>query len=211
MDKKFWQSKWDKNEIRFNQSKPHPLLVKHFDKLSLDKGNRVFLPLCGKTIDIAWLISNGFYVVGVELVEIAIQQLFNELEIEPKIEQVGELKLYRAENLDIFVGDFFKVRGKMLKPINAVYDRAALVALPEKKRIKYTKHLVSITKKAPQILITFDYNQEEISGPPFSINSDEIKMHYGDKYKTDLIESIHSQSSLKKSVSVAENIWILSE
>jgi thiopurine S-methyltransferase len=209
MDKKFWKNKWDRNEIAFHQSKATPLLVKHFKKLSLKKGSRVFLPLCGKTLDIAWLMSKGFHVVGVELVELAIQQLFNELGIKPAIHQSGELKLYSSDNIDIFVGNFFKVRGKMIKPVDAVFDRAAIVALPEKKRVKYAKHLQTITKKAPQLLITFDYNQDEMSGPPFSVNSEEVKMHYGNDYEITLIESNHIPNGLKGSISVTENIWLL--
>jgi thiopurine S-methyltransferase len=209
MDKKFWKTKWSKNEIAFHQSKANPLLVKHFKKLSLKKGNRVFLPLCGKTLDIGWLMSKGFHVIGVELVEPAIEQLFNELKIEPQILQSGELKLYTAENIDIFVGDFFKLRGKMIKPVHAVYDRAALVALPEKKRIRYTKHLLSITKKSPQLLITFDYNQDERPGPPFSVNSEEVKRHYGDIYEINLIETINNPLGLKRNLTVTENVWLL--
>ncbi len=49
-----WLQKWEKNEIGFHESEANPLLVEHFKELSLAKGSRIFLPLCGKTLDIAW-------------------------------------------------------------------------------------------------------------------------------------------------------------
>ena len=130
MDANFWLQKWTKNQIAFHRSEANPALVKYFDSLSLVKNSRIFLPLCGKTLDIAWLLAQGYRVAGAELVEMAIEQLFAELGVEPKIAAVGEVKHYSATNIDIFVGDIFEVSGKMLGSIDAVYDRAALVALP---------------------------------------------------------------------------------
>ncbi len=210
METNFWQQKWDKNEIGFHKNEVNPILIKHFNRLSLEKGNRIFIPLCGKTLDISWLISNGFKVVGVELVEIAIQQLFSELNVDYKILEKGTLKHYFAENIDIFVGNYFDLSKDIIGNVDAVYDRACLVALPEETRKKYSKHLINITKSAPQLLITFDYEQSEMSGPPFSVNNEEVNGHYKDNYKLNLMESIDSSSSLRGSFAVKENVWLLS-
>lgn len=102
------------NEIGFHEGEANRLLVKYFDALCLAEGHRVFVPLCGKTLDIAWLLSNGFRVAGAELVESAIEQLFSELGIEPEISEVGGVKRYSAKNIDIFVGDIFAVSSEIL-------------------------------------------------------------------------------------------------
>lgn len=107
MNRDFWIQKWEKNEIGFHQSTPNPLLVTYFNELNLVKGSRVFLPLCGKTLDIDWLLSKGFKVTGVELSELAIEQLFKELGVEPEIIECGNTSCYRATNIDVFVGDIF--------------------------------------------------------------------------------------------------------
>lgn len=209
MDSNFWQEKWDNNEIAFHKSEVNPLLIKHFDRLSLKKGNRIFIPLCGKTLDISWLLSNGFKVVGVELAEIAIHQLFEQLNIEYKVVEENNFKHYSSENIDIFVGDYFDLTREILGQVDTVYDRACLVALPEEMRNSYTSRLIDITNSAPQLLITFEYNQNERQGPPFSVDTEEVNRHYKDSYNLTLLESIET-TSLRGSFLVKENVWLLS-
>ncbi|MBT9316467.1 thiopurine S-methyltransferase [Leptothoe spongobia] len=209
MDTSFWLQKWEKNDIRFHESEVNPILVNYFKELSLVKGNRVFVPLCGKTLDIAWLLSHGYHVAGAELIEIAIEQLFMELEVEPKISAAGKVKHYSATNIDLYVGDIFNVSSKMLGPVDAIYDRAALVALPEKMRHRYTAHLTEITAKAPQLLISYEYDQSLMTGPPFSISNEEVNQHYGDKYDLTLIASADVPGGLKGKCAAKENVWLL--
>ena len=167
------------------------------------------MPLCGKTLDIAWLLSNTYCVVGAELIEMAIEQLFEALGIEPKIVAVGELRRYSATNIDIFVGDILKLSAKMLGPVNAIYDRAALVALPEDMRKQYTAHLTKITNKAPQLLVSYEYDQALMEGPPFSISRKEVNQHYSDSYDLTLLASSDVPSGLKGNCEAKENVWLL--
>lgn len=169
MDSSFWLQKWEKNEIAFHKSEANPMLVKYFGELSLSKGSRVFVPLCGKTLDISWLLSEGYRVTGAELAEIAVEQLFDELGMKPKISRFGKTSLYSAKDIDIFVGNIFDVSGEILSSIDAIYDRAALVALPEAMRNRYTAHLKEITSKAPQLLVTFEYDQNLMEGLLFQL------------------------------------------
>ena len=170
MDTDFWLQRWQENNIAFHRSEANPLLVTHFKALGLAKGSRVFVPLCGKTKDIAWLLSNGYRVAGAELIEMAIEQLFMELGIAPKISDVGKVKHYSATDIDIFVGNIFELSGQILGPVDSVYDRAALVALPTEMRDRYTAHLTEITHGASQLLICYEYDQTLMAGPPFSIS-----------------------------------------
>ncbi|HXT65661.1 MAG TPA: thiopurine S-methyltransferase, partial [Nitrospiraceae bacterium] len=124
MDPSFWHDRWEKNEIAFHESKANPVLVKHVNELSLAKGSRVFVPLCGKTRDISWLLSKGYRVAGAELSQIAIEQLFIELGLQPEISTVGEVEQWSANRVDIFVGDIFALSRKMLGPVDTIYDRA---------------------------------------------------------------------------------------
>src|SRR4029078_13352359 len=114
MDPSFWHQRWEKNEIAFHESQANPVLVSHFNELSFAKGSRVFVPLCGKTLDISWLLSNGYRVAGAELSQIAIEQLFMELGLQPEISRVGEVEQWSDKNLDICVGDIFAVSERCL-------------------------------------------------------------------------------------------------
>jgi thiopurine S-methyltransferase len=215
MQADFWHQKWQKNEIGFHLPEANPLLVKHFSKLQLKKGARVFLPLCGKTLDIAWLLSQGYRVAGAELSAIAIEDLFKSLNLTPNIKTLGEISHYSAANIDLFVGDIFKVSPAMLGNVDAVYDRAALVALPDEMRKLYTAHLQMLTNRetqsnhVPQLLICFEYDQTLHAGPPFSISADEVKQHYQTNYEVTLLASEMIAGGLKAQIPAVENVWLL--
>ena len=169
MDASFWHQKWADNNIAFHNSEVNPLLVKHFEALALEKGDRIFVPLCGKTLDIAWLLSKGYRVAGAELSKVAIEQLFAELGVEPDVTEQGEMTRYSATDIDIFVGTIFALSHERLGAVDAVYDRAALVALPGEMRDRYTTHLTEIINKAPQLLISYDCSLDKLCSC-FSIN-----------------------------------------
>jgi thiopurine S-methyltransferase len=205
----FWHNKWEKNEIGFHLPEANPLLVKYFPTLNLKESARVFLPLCGKTLDIAWLHAQGYRVAGAELSQLAIEDLFANLNLTPSITKLGEITHYSAANIDMFVGDIFKVTPAILGKVDAVYDRAALVALPEDMRKSYTTHLMALTKKAPQLLICFEYDQTIHEGPPFSISADEVKQHCQATYDLTLLASENLQDGLKGKYPCTEEVWWL--
>lgn len=209
MKASFWHQKWERGDIGFHENEANPLLIEHFEKLNLAKGSRVFLPLCGKSRDAAWLLACGYRVVGAELSELAITTLFKELGLGPEISKVGELTRYSAKNINMLVGDIFDVSAEYLEPINAIYDRAALVALPAFIRRQYTSHLMNITNAAPQLLISYEYNQLLMEGPPFSVNENEVKQHYGATYQLKSVEIKNVAGGLKGKVASAETAWLL--
>lgn len=210
MDSNFWHQLWESNDIGFHQRAVNPLLAEYFNALSLADGCRLFIPLCGKTLDIAWLLSKGYRVAGAELNKPAVEQLFSELGVEPRISKLGKLDCYSAENIDIFVGDIFNLSAEILGDVDAIYDRAALVALPEVMRKQYRSHLLEITHVAPQLLLTFEYDQTLMEGPPFSISANDIKRYYSDIYTLNLLKQIKIPGGLKGQCEASETIWLLS-
>lgn len=182
LDRKFWQEKWQRNEIGFHLPKPHPLLRRFLPELHLAKDARLFLPLCGKTLDIAWLLSQGLNVAGIELCDLAVKQLFDELGVQPVSTSWRGGTCYSTSGLRVYQGDFFELSAEELGAVDAVYDRAALVALPETMRARYTQQLAEMTELAPQLLITFEYDQARMSGPPFAVPAAEVVRLYGARY-----------------------------
>lgn len=209
MEAGFWHRKWESNDIGFHEGVPNALLVKHFGDLGLAPGSRVFLPLCGRTRDIDWLLDQGCRVAGAELSETAVRQWFTGNDIEPAVKDVGALKHYSAPGIDIFVGDIFDLSSAVLGGIDAIYDRAALVALPADMRKRYAAHLRAITDNAPQLLICFEYDQSELDGPPFSIDDEEVRRHYGEFYELVLRERREVAGGLKGKCAARENVWLL--
>lgn len=209
MDHDFWHDKWEKNQLGFHQPDGNPLLVQHFPQLKIKKGATVFVPLCGKTGDIAWLLDQDYAVKGCELSEIAIQQLFDDLEVTPDISQSHNLKIYRAPNLEIFVGDFFELDRDLLGGVDVIYDRAALVALPSDMRTRYSQHLMTLSNRAPMFVITFEYDQSKADGPPFSISEAEMQSHYDAAYHLSPLTTIVLEEGLKGLHPASETVWQL--
>lgn len=209
MEASYWHERWGENRIAFHEEQANALLVQFFDRLELGAGARVFVPLCGKSRDIGWLLSRGCRVVGIELSEIAVRQLFDELGVEPEVKNIGELKHFKAPDLEIFAGDIFELSGDLLGEVEAVYDRAALVALPEDMRLRYVKHVTEITGAAKQLVITFNYDQSVIPGPPFSIETKEIEGHFAETYAISPLDSVEVEGRLKGKVDALENLWLL--
>lgn len=204
----FWLQKWADRQIAFHKSEANPALVDHLGTLSLPSGSRVFVPLCGKTRDIGWLLSEGRAVAGVELAEQAVDELFEELGLRPDTSTVGNLTRRSARDIDIFVGDFFDLSRETLGRVDAIYDRAALVALPRAMREQYAAHLKEITSAAPQLLLTFEYDEAAIEGPPFSVSADEVRELYGDSYHISLLSHADVAGGLKGSAA-HESVWKL--
>lgn len=211
MHHNFWHQRWQTNQIGFHLPEANPLLVKHFSSMGLPSGARVFLPLCGKTEDIPWLLTQGYQVAGAELSQIAIEDLFKRLQQIPIITSLDELTHYSAPNIDIYVGDIFKLTRHQLGMVDAVYDRAALVALPEDMRKQYTVHLNAITNTAPQLLICFEYDQSIHAGPPFSVTASEVKQHYDLSHALTLLESTEMLDGLKGKFPAIEQVWLMSK
>lgn len=209
MDPNFWHKRWEKNEIGFHQSAVNVLLSDHFSGLSLPQTSRVFVPLCGKTRDIAWLLSQGHRVVGVELSKLAVEELFVDLGVAPKISVQGELLRYSAPGLEIFVGDIFELSGDLLGRVDAIYDRAALVAFPTEMRGRYGAHVAAITQLAPQFLICFEYDQAVMNGPPFSIDRQKVHDVYGAHYQIEPITNRDVAGGLKGKCPAQETVWHL--
>jgi thiopurine S-methyltransferase len=209
MEASFWHDKWARGEIAFHQQQANPFLVSHVDELKLAKGDCVFLPLCGKTLDIAWMLERGYRVAGAELSETAVNELFQSLGLQPQITEIDTLLHYSGPDIDIYVGNIFDLTAEMLGAVNAIYDRAALVALPAETRKQYAAHLMDITKVAAQLVITYEYDQSLIDGPPFSISERELKQHYGAAYSLTALETREVEGGMKGKAASTETAWLL--
>ncbi|MEW9798337.1 thiopurine S-methyltransferase [Alteromonas sp. CYL-A6] len=209
MEHDFWHERWEKNEIGFHEESGNPFLKKYCSLVKKADAPRVFVPLCGKTKDIGYLLSLQCDVVGAELSERAVQQLFDELDVPPHVTQDGPFKVYRFENVTIFVGDVFELTATQLGRVTAVYDRAALVALPFAMRQRYTAHIADITAKADQLLLTFDYDQQAMDGPPFAVSECEVRDHYEHRYTVSLLQEQPVEGGLKGQVDARALVFSL--
>ncbi|MBF8722144.1 MULTISPECIES: thiopurine S-methyltransferase [Pseudomonas] len=176
MEPTFWHKRWADNQIGFHQAQVNPDLQAHWPKLGLAPGSRVLVPLCGKSLDMAWLAGQGHRVLGVELSRRAVESFFQEHGLVPEVEQQGAFEVWRSGDVELWCGDIFALRAEDLEACVGVYDRAALIALPPAMRERYMALLSTLLPSACKgVLVTLDYDQALLDGPPFSVADDEVR------------------------------------
>lgn len=176
MKAKFWHERWDRGEIGFHQPGFNSHMQRFTGRLGVKPGANILVPLCGKSLDMLWLTDQGYRVTGIELSERAAEDFFAENHLACSRVHASGATIFRGETVDIWSTDFFTVTMPDLPEIEAVYDRAALIALPPEMRPAYAKHLAELVRVGtPVLLITLEYPQQEMNGPPFSVTGKEVK------------------------------------
>ena len=185
-----WESRWQENRIGFHLKEINPYLIQYSDQLLHQNPDRVFVPLCGKSLDLSWLSKKTNKIVGVELVSKAVQDFFAENNIPFLINQEATLKKYTSNSIDIYHGDFFELNPEHTFSFKAIYDRASIVAIEKLERRKYVDHLISFLDPAGRILlITLEYNQNQMKGPPYSVPGEEIESLFSPLGSLKLLET----------------------
>jgi thiopurine S-methyltransferase len=200
MDPEFWRQRWRNQQVGFHQSAPHPFLGRWWPTLQVPQGARVYVPLCGKSLDMVWLAVRGHPVVGSELSEVAVEEFFGERHStsatpettnQVTIAERGPFRVHHSGPYELWQGDALQLTPSLLGPVQAAYDRAALVALPPGMREAYVHGFGALMPQGSRtLLIAFEYAQQVKAGPPFSVEPDEIQELYGPTFKVELLERI---------------------
>lgn len=213
----FWLERWQKNQIGFHEQNINGYLQQYWGCLNLPAGSVIFVPLCGKSLDILWLLSEGYQVVAVELSPIAVNSFFSENNLSATIIECEHFSCWQADGLSIYQGNFFDLGHQQLQECTAIYDRAALVALPENLRQQYIQHLIISAPNIKQsLLISLEYAQDKMQGPPFSVAENEVQHLFRNTWDIKCLlaeESIHRNDNFKQRGlnSLVEKIYRLSK
>jgi thiopurine S-methyltransferase len=196
MDINFWHARWQANQIGFHQNEINSYLVRYWPSLQLVPQSRVFVPLCGKTLDMIWLLDQGHTVVGNEISQLAVEAFFAENRLTPDNRQETGFTRWSCDRIEILCGDFFRLTLSDIGRIDALYDRAALIALMPAQRARYAARITEILEpQTPLLLITLDYEQQQMPGPPFAVSANEVSNLYRNEFSveqlahTDIIEA----------------------
>jgi thiopurine S-methyltransferase len=190
MDAEFWKARWQSNEIGFHEGRTNAMLAKHWPALGLKNGSSVFVPLCGKSADLAWFAAQGHRVLGVELSEVAVATFFTENGLEPKRESRDGFEVSSAGGIEIWCGDFFKIEPRHLSGITGAYDRASLVAMPPTMQPAYAAKMAEIVPRGlPTLLVTFTLDEAQPIGPPFSTPPARVRTLFDANFEISELES----------------------
>jgi len=176
MEKRFWLERWQRGEIGFHRDSVHPALERYWPQVAGAARDPVLVPLCGKSLDMRWLAARGHPVVGIELDHGAIEAFFREAGTQPTLDDTGPLPRWSADGITLYGVDFFEF--SPASRFRLVYDRAALIALPPEMRPAYLDRLAwLLSDDARGLLITLEYDQQAMQGPPFSVLEEELEAH----------------------------------
>lgn len=182
MEPDFWHRRWQKNEIGFHQDRINLHLQSFWPSLRLAPPAMVFVPLCGKSRDMLWLAEQGHEVLGIELSAVAVEDFFTENHLTPEVTEGSRFKRYRAPGITLLQGDLFELSPDDLAGVAAVYDRASLIAFPPEMRPRYARHLCSLLRaQTVMLLISLEYPEQEMKGPPFSVHEPEVRQLFEDE------------------------------
>lgn len=185
----YWLQRWEQKQIGFHQDRPTPLMLKHWPALGIAPGARVFVPLSGKSLDMVWFASQDYRVLGVELSQAAVEEFFAEHALNPDISRSRYGLHYRSDRIELICGDAFVLDEAALHDCTAVFDRAALIALPEDLRRRYVHELYArLPGGCEGLLITLEYPPHEKQGPPFTVPEAEVRELYGRDWTVDVLE-----------------------
>jgi thiopurine S-methyltransferase len=192
MEISYWQSRWRNDKTGWHMQQVFPLLQSYWHVLNLPKNAVVLVPLCGSSLDIQWLAGQGHYVIGVDVSEIAIKTLKqNHDEPFQKSTKAG-LDRYASNSMELWCGDFLKLQKQWLPPVDAIYDKAAIIALPKEMRTRYAGSLQALMQPHTQVLINcFEYKQNEMPGPPFAVFENELQSLFGENFHIKMLH-VHS-------------------
>ena len=214
MESLFWQQRWQENKIGFHLDSVNPLLIKYAEKMQLGPGQQVFVPMCGKTHDLVWLAEQGYRVLGIELSQVAVDAFFEENNLDRFEVKKGELTFYQAGLITLICGDFNQLTRSHMVNVAAVYDRASFIALPEEMRPAYSAHLNSLCPTQNRLIVTLEYVQSEMAGPPFAVLESELGSDYAAGFSINCLErndvlAEHEHFAAKGLTSLQESVYIL--
>ncbi len=191
MEADFWHQRWQANQIGFHSPEVHRFLPQYLPDLGLSPDDTVFVPLCGKSLDMRWLLEQGYQVQGVELSPLAVRAFFEEHGMHARVDEHGEYQRWRAEGAELFCGDLFHMNPEQVTEVKAVYDRAALIALPADMRRDYVEYMYRVLPAATAVLlVTLDYDQALMNGPPFAVAEAEVRELYEPHARVTVLESL---------------------
>jgi len=163
---------------------------------------RVLVPLCGKTVDLAYLARHPKVkqVIGVEGIGKAIEEFASENpelmvvpveEREKSSTQQQPFKIWTGKTILMLEGDFLELADAARSgQVDAIWDRAALVAVDPSVRELYVETHRRMLKPGGRILLSTYVRRsgDPTKGPPFSIDEDEVRRLYGDPSWVESVE-----------------------
>ncbi len=179
MEPEYWIQRWEEGRIAFHREAPQCWLVAHAARLLPRGDERVLVPLCGKSVDLAWLARRGHAVLGVELAAKAVHDFFAEQRLAAQVHAAphgAPFEVTASGAIELWRGDFFALDPAREGTFDAIHDRAALIALPPPLRRRYAERCGALlAPRGRMLIVTLEYDSRKMAGPPFAVGVEEVR------------------------------------
>lgn len=197
----YWENRWITNQTGWHRSVYNDLMVKYWPRLGIPTDSKVLVPLCGKSLDMLWLAEKGHAIVGIEFTRVAVERFFSENNLEHTIVKHPSYIEFSSDLYTILNGNILAIPSDLIQA-EAWYDRAAMIAINPDLREDYVSQIRQQTKVgAVGLLITYSYPQEEMEGPPFSLNNDDVFQLFQDGFRVECLETIELEDEKERGLS----------
>jgi thiopurine S-methyltransferase len=187
-----WLQRWQRQDIGWHHTEFNAHLLNHWHALRMPRGSLILAPLCGKSRDMCWLAEQGYRIRGIELSPLAVESFFSENQLRPEITAQEGFERWRAGPYDIYCGDIFDLKLLDNGDIDAVYDRASLIALSPVQRERYAELLRErLPQRCKMLLVAMDYPQEQMPGPPYSVQETEVRALFESRFQVRLLHTLN--------------------
>ena len=149
LDEKYWEERWEKNEIGWDIGHAAPAITEYMDQLT-SKEVKILIPGCGNAYEAAYLAENGFSDITV-------------LDIAPKAVEILKEKFVDVPEIKVLQEDFFEHQGKY----DIIIEQTFFCAIPPFRRKEYASKSAELLNENGKIIgVLFDkeFNQPF---PPF--------------------------------------------
>ncbi len=199
MEISYWKSRWRKNNTGWHMTEVYPMLPELWPKLALRDNATVLVPLCGKSRDMQWLAAQGFHIIGVEASSKALEQFMQSSDRQFSRTHSHGYTVFTSTDINLWQGNFLNLPQRAIGPVNAIYDKASIVALPPEMRKEYSRKLLNLCNDTTEIFLqSFEYEQKEMNGPPFSVDENEIRSHFDQRFNITLMNERSIFENVKK-------------
>ncbi|WP_440999973.1 hypothetical protein [Fodinibius sp. SL11] len=196
METSYWQSRWQKGNTGWHMDTVYPPLPNLWNHLGIESTARILVPLCGKSLDLQWFVDQGHTVTGVDVSQKAMCHIKQRHPESFRRDNSHGFTIYCSKSLVLWKGDFTKLPATEIPPQDLIYDKASIIALPANMRQRHADKLIELCSPHTKILMqTFEYEQQEMNGPPFSVDEQELEKLFGNQFK---LTCIHEQSKLEE-------------
>jgi len=212
-----WHGRWEELKLGWQMEEVHPIVLKYGDRRrqelvvneSCDASSqsagggdddakiRWLFPLCGKTVDMAYLAKKETTdeVVGVDGIRRALEEFSkSHPDLNMQWETTTPLsdeesfpvshERLKGDSVTLLKGDFFALTTEIAGGhFDVVLDRASMVAIDPSLRAQYVATLGRLVRPGGRILlVTVEKRtgdaQAIIKGPPYSINEVDVRRLY---------------------------------